>query len=178
MGMLTSARVEIAAPASEVFAWLIEPAKLTAWLGAAGAMPEDTSQLRAGWTGSSESPPLGTVSIEIRVYNPPERLEYRTVYPGGDALTTYRLTEGDGVTTLVCEGDTDWARPEGAWDAMVDAAVEGQPEGTREAVQAQLDEAEMQLDAGRFDSLAQGPMQEALEASLQKLKTLVESGAA
>lgn len=177
MGMLTSARVDIGAPAADVFPWLVEPAKLTAWLGAAGGMPDDPAQLHAGWSATVESPPIGRTTIEIREYDPPTRLEYRTVYAGGDAITSYRLTEGDGITTLSCDGDTDWARPEGAWDAAVDAAVEGEPEGTHAAVQAQLDEVELQLDAGRYDALAREPMQQALEASLQKLKALVEAAA-
>jgi uncharacterized protein YndB with AHSA1/START domain len=174
--MLTNGRIAIAAPASEVFAWLIEPAKLTAWLGGAGGMPEDSSQLQAGWTGSSDAPPVGRVSIEIREYEPPTRLEYRTVYSGGDALTSYRLAEGDGVTTLTVEGDTDWARPEGSWDRMLDATMAGQPDSAREMAEAQLDRAEEQLSQGAFDDMAQPQMQQSLDASLQKLKALIEAG--
>lgn len=151
MGMLTSGRIEVAAPASEVFAWLIEPSKLTAWLGGSGGMPEDGSQLHAGWTGSSDASPVGKVTVEIREYEPPTRLEYRSVYAGGDAVASYRLAEGDGVTTLSIEGDTDWARPEGAW-------------------------VEEQLEHGTFDGMAQPQMQQALESALQKLKALIEAG--
>lgn len=176
MGMLTSARVEIAAPASEVFDWLIDPVKLTAWLGASGGMPEEPAQLRAGWSNTTDSPPVGRVTIEIIVFDPPRALEYRSSYPGGDSLSTYRLVEGEGVTTLTCEGDTDWARPEGAWDAAVDAAMEGQSAAVRAVVEQQLDVAQEQLEHGVFDGLAQSQMQLALEASLQKLKALVEAG--
>jgi uncharacterized protein YndB with AHSA1/START domain len=174
--MLTNGRIEIAAPASEVFAWLIEPSKLTAWLGGAGGMPEDGSQLHAGWTGSSDAPSVGKVTVEIREYEPPTRLEYRTVYAGGDAITSYRLAEGDGVTTLTIEGDTDWARPEGSWDRILDTAMAGQPESVRELAEAQLDRAEEQLEHGAFDAMAQPQLQQSLDASLQKLKALIEAG--
>jgi uncharacterized protein YndB with AHSA1/START domain len=175
--MLTSGSVQIAAPAREVWAWLVEPVRLTAWLGAAGGMPEDSSQLVAGWTSTTDTPPLGKVTVEILAYQPPERLEYRTTYAGGDSISTYRLVEGDGVTTLTLEGDTDWARPEGAWDAALDSAMEGQPAEVREAAEAQLDQVEEQLEQGRFDTLAQDQMQTAVESSLTKLKALIEAGA-
>ena len=175
MGMLTSGRVEIAAPAKDVFAWLIEPAKLTMWLGAAGGMPEDSSQLHSGWTATTDNPPVGKVTIEITEYEPPTRLEYRSTYQGGDSISGYRLTEGDGRTTLVCEGDTDWARPEGSWDAAIDKALEGQTAEVRAAAEQQLDKVEDQLEHGAFDSMAQGQMQQALDASLQKLKSLIEA---
>ena len=175
MGMLTHSRAEIAAPATEVFSWLIEPAKLTAWLGGAGGMPEDSSVLKPGWTSTTDVPPVGKTTIEIVTWDPPHKLEYLTTYAGGDAHTNYDLAEGDGVTTLVCESDTDWARPEGLWDAAVDSAVQGQPEGTREAIEQQLDQMEDKLDAGMFDGMAQGQMQAALDASLQKLKSLIEA---
>ena len=110
-------------------------------------------------------------------WDPPRKLEYLTTYAGGDAHTSYELAEGDGVTTLACESDTDWARPEGLWDAAVDSAVEGQPEGVRAAIEQQLDQMEDKLDAGMFDGMAQGQMQAALDASLQKLKSLIEAAA-
>lgn len=147
MGMLTKSRVEIAAPATEVFSWLTEPAKLTAWLGGAGGMPEDPSVLEPGWTTTTDVPPVGTTTIEIKTWDPPRRLDYLTTFEGGDAHTSYQVAEGDGVTTLVCESDTDWARPEGLWDAAVDSTVDGQ-------------------------------MQSALDASLQKLKALIEAASA
>jgi uncharacterized protein YndB with AHSA1/START domain len=175
--MLTNARVEIAASAADVFDWLVDPVKLTTWLGGAGGMPEDSSVLEPGWTTTTDNPPVGKTTIEIVTWDPPRRLEYLTTYAGGDAHTSYQLAEGDGVTTLVCENDTDWARPEGLWDSAVDAAVEGQPEGVHDAIEQQLDQMEDKLDAGMFDGMAQGQMQAALDASLQKLKSLIEAAA-
>jgi len=177
MGMLTKSRVEIAAPAAEVLYWLTEPPKLTAWLGGAGGMPEDSSVLEPGWTTTTDNPPVGTTTIEIVTWDPPRRLDYLTTYAGGDAHTSYQLAEGDGVTTLICESDTDWARPEGLWDAAVDSAVAGQPEAVRDVVEGQLDQMEDRLDAGMFDGMAQGRMQSALDASMQKLKALIEAAA-
>jgi uncharacterized protein YndB with AHSA1/START domain len=173
--MLTKGQVEIAAPAKDVFAWLIEPAKLTTWLGTAGAMPEDASQLHVGWSSTTDIPPVGKTTVEITSYAPPTELGCRTTYQGGDSITTYRLVEGDGVTTLTLEGDTDWARPEGAWEGAMDAALEGQPADVKADAEAQLDKVEDQLEAGAFDGMAQGQMQASLDASLQKLKTLVEA---
>lgn len=151
MGMLTSARVEIAAPAADVFSWLVDPVRLTAWAGGPGGMPEDGSVLRAGWTSTFDNPPIGPMTLEVIVYEPPTRLEYRTTYPGGDSFATFLLSEGEGATTLVMEGDTDWARPEGTEGEAVDAALEGQAAGT------------------------QALMQQAAEASVRKLKVLIES---
>ena len=176
MGMLTNGRIDIAAPAADVFAWLVEPAKLTAWLGASGGMPDDTSQLKAGWSSTSDSPPLGKVTVEMLAFDPPTHLEYRTTYQGGDSIATYRLIEGDGVTTLTLEGDTDWARPEGSWDEALDTAMEGQSEEAHEVAEAELDKVEARLDAGEFDGMATEQMQQAVEASLQKLKALIEAG--
>jgi uncharacterized protein YndB with AHSA1/START domain len=153
MGVLTSGRVEIAAPASEVFDWLVDPVKLTAWLGAADGMPEDAAQVHVGWSNTTDTPELGRVTVEITGYDPPHVLEYRTTNAGGDSLTTYRLVEGDGVTTVALEGDTDRARP--AWDA---------------------EDVGDQLQRGVFDDLGQSQMQQALDASLQKLKALIEAG--
>jgi uncharacterized protein YndB with AHSA1/START domain len=175
MGMLTHGRIDIAAPAADVFAWLVEPAKITAWLGASGGMPEDPSQLRAGWSSTTDSPPLGKVTVEVLAYEPPTHLEFRQTYPGGDSISTYRLAEGDGVTTLTLEGDTDWARPEGAWENAIDAALAAQPEDVRDVAEAQLDKVEDQLEAGAFDSAAQGQMQAAVDTSMQKLKALIEA---
>lgn len=175
MGMLTHGRVEIAATAADVFDWLVDPVKLTAWLGAPGGMPEDPTQLHPGWTSSTDTPPMGKVTVEIIAYEPPLHLEFRTTYQGGDSVATYRLVEGEGVTTLTLDGDTDWARPEGSWDAALDAAMEGQPAEAHQAAEAQLDKVEARLDAGDFDSLAKDQMQQAVDASLQKLKTLVEA---
>ena len=176
MGMLTKGRVEIAAPAKDVFAWLIEPVKLTTWLGTAGAMPEDSSQLHVGWSSTTDTPPVGKMTVEITSYEPPTVLGSRSTYQGGDSITTYRLVEGDGVTTLTLEGDTDWARPEAAWEGAMDKAMEGQPAEMKQAAEQQLDQVEDQLEHGAFDSMAQGQMQAALDASLQRLKTLIEAG--
>jgi uncharacterized protein YndB with AHSA1/START domain len=175
MGMLTNGRIDIAAPAADVFAWLVEPAKLTAWLGASGGMPEDSSQLKAGWSSTTDTPPLGKVTVEMLAFEPPTHLEYRTTYQGGDSIATYRLIEGEGVTTLTLEGDTDWARPEGSWDQALDKAMEGQSAEAHDVAEAELDKVEARLDAGEFDGLAKDQMQQAVDASLQKLKALIES---
>ena len=59
MGMLTKGRVEIAAPAADVFDWLVDPVKLTAWLGGAGGMPEDPRDLHVGMEQHQRHPAAG-----------------------------------------------------------------------------------------------------------------------
>ena len=176
MGMLTHGRVEIAAPASEVFDWLIDPVKLTAWIGGSGGMPENAADLHVGWSSVTDTP-AGNVTIELTVYEPPTALGYRSTYEGGDSISTYRLTEGEGTTTLVLEGDTDWGRPKGGFDAVLDSAMAGQPDEVRQAAEVQLDALEERLEHGDFDSVAQQQMQQSVDASLVKLKSLIEAAA-
>jgi hypothetical protein len=45
----------------------------------------------------------------------------------------------------------------------------------RDIVEGQLDQMEDNLDAGLFDGMAQSQMQSALDASMQKLKALIEA---
>jgi hypothetical protein len=86
------------------------------------------------------------------------------------------VTEVDGRTTLVLEGDTDWGRPKGGMDAAVDQALAGQPQAMVDAAEAQLAALEQQLEQGAFDSTAQPQLQQAVDAQLVKLKALVEGG--
>jgi uncharacterized protein YndB with AHSA1/START domain len=175
MGMLTSGRVEIAAPAMDVFDWLINPVKLTAWLGGSGGMPEDAAQLHVGWSSTSDTA-AGDVKVEITTYEPPTHLVYRSTYSGGDSISTYTLNEVDGRTTLALEGDTDWGRPKGGLEAALDQALTGQPESMRVAAEAQIEKLEDQLEHGAFDSQAQPQLQQAVDAQLVKLKALIEGG--
>lgn len=175
MGMLTSGRVEIAAPAAEVFDWLIDPVKLTAWLGGAGGMPEDASELHVGWTATNDTP-AGAVKVEITAYEPPASLAYRSTYEGGDQIATYTLIEVEGKTTLTLEGDTDWGRPKGGLEGQLDQALAGQPESVKSAAEGVIEKLEEGLEHGAFDSAAQPQLQQAVDASLQKLKSLVEAG--
>jgi uncharacterized protein YndB with AHSA1/START domain len=72
MALVTPATVTIEAAPSEVFAWLIDPAKLTTWLGAPGGMPENASELHAGWTGSSTMAAPGRsrpIGVQITITN-------------------------------------------------------------------------------------------------------------
>ncbi|HWH98433.1 MAG TPA: hypothetical protein VNS80_08720, partial [Pseudolysinimonas sp.] len=72
MGMQTNGSVEIAKPAAEVFRWLVEPEKLTAWAGGAGVMPADPSVLHSGFEASGPIPALaGDAHMRIENWNPP-----------------------------------------------------------------------------------------------------------
>ena len=61
---------------------------------------------------------------------------------------------------------------------MLESALAGQPESMRAAAEQQMEVLEDQLEQGKFDDVAQGQMQQSVDASLLKLKTLVEAGAA
>jgi uncharacterized protein YndB with AHSA1/START domain len=176
MGMLTSGRVEITAPAADVWAWLVDPVKVTAWLGGAGGLPEDPAELHVGWSSTSETA-AGTVKVEVTEFDPPTRLGYRQTYVGGDSISTYTLTEVGGKTTLTLEGDTDWARPKGGFDAAIEQALEGQPADMVALAEQKMHEVEQQLEQGAYDASAQPLMQASVEASLTKLKSLVEAAA-
>lgn len=177
MGMQTSAQVQIAKPAAEVFTWLIEPTKLTAWAGGPGLMPADPSVLRSGFEASGPIPALaGEATMRIEGWNPPLGFGVTMTYAGGDATTTYTLTEAGGTTTLACSSDTDWGKPD--LSAMETQMAQQSPE-----VQAMMHHAinlmnnlmNNQVGSGTFDATAQQGMQSALEASLAKLKQLVEA---
>lgn len=173
--MLTSGRVEIEATAADVWPWLVEPVKLAAWLGSSAGMPDDPAELHAGWSTTTTGTPAGDVHLEITAYEPPTQLSYRSTYTGGDAVSTYRLTEAEGTTTVVLEGDTDWGRPQGGLDASVDSALAGQSEDVRDLVETQLEALEDGLQRGAFDAIAQPQLQQAVDVALQKLKSLVET---
>ena len=149
MGMKTSAQIQIAKPAAEVFRWLIEPAKLTAWAGGAGVMPADPAALHSGFEASGPIPALA-----------------------GDATTIYTLSESGGATTLASSSDTDWGKPD--LSELEKQAAQQSPE-IQAAMHHAIDLMNQQVGAGAFDATAQQGMQAALEASLAKLKQLAEA---
>jgi len=176
MGIPTRSSVDISAPREEVFSWLVEPAKLVTWLGGSGSMPQDRTQLRVGFRGQSPfATPLGErmLGLEVTAWDPPSSFAFLMTYPGGDSLTTYRLTETVTGTTLEAIGDTDWGEAD---TSAVDAEIAQAPERDQQAMRDRLAAAEAQVAAGDFDASAQVPMQQAVEASLTKLKGLVEAG--
>lgn len=174
MGMQTNGRVEIAKPAAEVFSWLIEPEKLTAWAGSPGIMPADPAVLAVGYENSGPVPGIagGDARMRVEAWNPPLTFAVTVSYAGGDAKTTYALAESGGVTTLTCTSDTDWAQPDlGA----VEAQIAAQPPEVQAAMHHAIDMMNQQVGAGTYDAGTQAMMQQALDASLQKLKALVEA---
>jgi hypothetical protein len=173
MGMKTSAQVQIAKSAAEVFAWLIEPPKLTAWAGGPGLMPADPSVLGSGFEASGPIPALaGDATMRIENWNPPVGFGVTMTYAGGDATTTYTLTESDGTTTLACSSDTDWGKPD--LSEMEKQMAQQSPE-IQAAMHHAIDLMNNQVGSGAFDATAQQGMQSALEASLAKLKQLAET---
>lgn len=174
MGMQTTATVEIAKPAAEVFSWLVEPQKLTAWAGSRGAMPDDPSVLKVGYEGAGPVAGIagGEARMTVQAWDPPHGFGARMTYAGGDATTTYALTEAGGTTTLTVSSDTDWATPD------LSAAEKQVAAFGAEALTAMhhaIDMMNQQIASGAHDAATQGMMQSALEQSLQKLKGLVEA---
>jgi len=173
MGMKTSAQIQIAKPAAEVFRWLIEPQKLTAWAGGPGVMPADPSVLHSGFEASGPIPALaGDAKMRIENWNPPLGFGVTMTYAGGDATTTYALSESGGTTTLSCSSDTDWGKPD--LSNMEKQAAQQSPE-IQAAMHHAIDLMNQQMAAGALDATAQQGMQAALEASLAKLKQLAEA---
>ena len=171
--MTTPAQVQIAKPAAEVFAWLIEPTKLTAWAGGPGLMPADPSVLRSGFEASGPIPALaGDAHLRIENWNPPLGFGVTMTYGGGDATTTYTLSESGGTSKLACSSDTDWGKPD--LSAMEKQMAQQSPE-VQAAMHHAIDIMNNQVGSGAFDATAQQGMQSALEASLAKLKQLAEA---
>jgi hypothetical protein len=173
MGMKTSAQVQVAKPAAEVFRWLIEPTKLTAWAGGPGLMPADPSVLRSGFEASGPIPALkGDAKMRIESWNPPLGFGVTMTYAGGDATTTYALSESGGTTTLSCSSDTDWGKPD--LSAMEQQMAQQSPE-VQAMMHHAIDLMNSQVGSGAYDATAQQGMQAALEQSLAKLKQLAEA---
>ncbi|MEO8528273.1 MAG: SRPBCC domain-containing protein [Pseudolysinimonas sp.] len=174
MGMTTSAQIQIAKPAADVFRWLIEPAKLTQWAGAAGLMPADTSLLKSGFETTGSIPAIaGEVKMRVENYNPPLSFAVTMTYDGGDSTSTYTLSESGGTTTLTSASDSDWAKPD---LSGVETMMDQQSAAIQSIMHHAIDVMNQQVGSGSLDANAQGMMQQALLASLQKLKGFVEAG--
>jgi uncharacterized protein YndB with AHSA1/START domain len=171
--MKTNAQVTIAKPAAEVFRWLVEPEKLSAWAGGAGLMPADPAALRSGFEASGPIPALaGDAHMRIENWNPPLGFAVTMTYAGGDATTTYALAESGGTTMLSSSSDSDWGKPD--LSELEKQMVQQSPE-IQAAMHHAIDLMNSQVGSGAYDATAQQGMQTALEQSLAKLKTLVEA---
>lgn len=171
--MTTNGSIEIAKPAAEVFRWLVEPEKLTAWAGGAGLMPADPTVLRSGFEASGPIPALaGDAHLRIGTWNPPLGFDVTMTYAGGDATTTYTLSESGGTTTLTSSSDSDWGKPD--LSEMEKQMAQQSPE-IQAAMHHAIDLMNSQVGAGAYDATAQQGMQAALDQSLSKLKSLVEA---
>ena len=171
--MQTNGRIEIARPAAEVFRWLVEPEKLTAWAGGAGLMPDDPAALHSGFEASGTLPALaGEARLRIENWNPPLGFAVTMTYAGGDATTTYALSESGGATTLTSSSDADWGRPD--LSALEQQMAQQTPE-VQAAMHHAIDLMNSRVGTGTFDAPAQQGMQAALDQSLARLKSLVEA---
>jgi uncharacterized protein YndB with AHSA1/START domain len=177
MSMTSHGSVKVAAPAAEVFRWLVEPDKLTQWAGGAGAMPADPSLLKAGFTASSMVATPGgprPATLTVTDYQPPTSFGFTIGYDGGQTVTIYRLSEAGRVTTLDCDGTSDFA----AVDlSAVESQVASQPWLIRWFVHHELQHSERMLKDGAFDAQTQPYLQAALQQSLDRLATLISPAA-
>jgi uncharacterized protein YndB with AHSA1/START domain len=174
MGMQTKAQITIAKPATDVFRWLVEPDRLSAWAGGAGLMPADPAALHSGFEASGPIPALaGDAHLRIENWNPPLGFAVTMTYAGGDATTTYALAESGGQTTLTSSSDADWGKPD--LSAMEQQMAQQSPE-IQAAMHHAIDLMNSQVGSGAYDATAQQGMQAALEQSLTKLKELAEAG--
>lgn len=174
MGMQTAVQIQIAKPAAEVFRWLIEPAKLAQWAGAAGLMPADTADLKSGYETTGTIPAIaGEVRMRIENYTPPLGFGVTMTYAGGDSTTTYTLSESGGTTTLASSSDSDWAQPD---LSALETSMSQQSAAIQSIMHHAIDVMNQQVGSGALDANAQGMMQQALVASLEKLKALAEAG--
>ena len=176
MGMTTRASIDIDAPREEVFRWITEYDKLTTWMGSAGAMPQDYSQLKVGFTAQGTMPVPGgerTNTLLVTAWDPPGTFACTITYAGGDSLSTYTLTDNGHGTHLELTGDTDWADTD---ESAVGKAMEGQSAEAKQAIAAAMQQMEGMLDQGAFDAGTQVYLQKAVEDSLATLKGLIEAG--
>jgi uncharacterized protein YndB with AHSA1/START domain len=178
MGMVTSASIDLAATPADVFRWLIEPKRLTQWLGASGAMPTDSSVLKAGFTAQSTMDAPGgakwPTSLMIDEYSPPTSYSFTLTYPGGTAKTTYSLAATPTGTRLSVNADTDYASAD---NSKVDTAAAHESFLMRAYIHLAVAVVEHKLAKGELtgaNESTQGAMQKGLEESLTKLKSLVE----
>lgn len=176
MGMATKASVVIAAPREEVFSWLVEPAKLTTWMGGAGAMPADPAQLKVGFTAQGTIPaPGGTrpTTLTVTAWDPPSTFGCTITYDGGDSVSVYTLTaEGSG-TRLELTSDTDWAKED---LSQLDTALAGQDPAAQAVGRGMVNGLMKLFRSGLWNGPTRKLMQKSLEESLAKLKGLVEAG--
>ncbi len=174
MGMKTSAVISIAKPAAEVFRWLVEPEKLAAWAGGAGLMPADPAALHSGFEASGPIPALaGDAHLRIENWNPPLGFAVTMTYAGGDATTTYALSESGGTTTLSSSSDSDWGKPD---LSEMEKQMAQQSPDIQAAMHHAINLMNSHVGSGAYDTTAQQGMQAALEQSLETLKELAEAG--
>lgn len=175
MSLKTSAAVEIAAPPAEVFRWITEVDKLTTWMGGAGAMPADSSQLKVGFTAQGTMPaPEGqrATTLTVTAWDPPASFGCTIAYPGGDSIALYTLAATPTGTRLELTGDTDWASMD---RSALDREMDKQSQAVQDLVDDQVEAMMARFTSGAFDSGTQAAMQKSVEDSLAKLKILIES---
>jgi uncharacterized protein YndB with AHSA1/START domain len=179
MPLQTTRTIEIGAPPHEVFTWLVEADKLTAWSDATSQLPADSSALHLGWQTKGSFPaPDGprAFEFEITAYAPPHELAYVDTYAGGKATASYRLTETADGTHLETAMSADTAAAPTAVPDAVKAQIESLPEGQRQMAEQQIAAAMQQMQG--YDAASNPAVVEAwgakIDAELSKLKELVE----
>jgi uncharacterized protein YndB with AHSA1/START domain len=184
VNIAVSASVEINAPTGEVFEWLTDPAKMTAWAGFdQGWLPADSSELKVGYHGKASLPTpygVGEAEVEVTAYDPPRRLELVETYSGGRSVAGYTLKESGSGTILQMESSTD-AAAGATTDAIaipdeVKDQVHHLPFFVRMFARHQMQKAETMMTSfeGYDSPQFQTAMQSQAAAQLERLKQLIE----
>jgi uncharacterized protein YndB with AHSA1/START domain len=179
MPLQTTRTIEIGAPPSEVFSWLIEPDKLKAWTDAQTKLPVDTGELRVGYSldGTFQAPDgERKYHFEITAYDPPRALSYEDDYAGGKATVAYTLTESGAGTRLDAAMSADTAAPVTTVPDAVKAQIAQLPAMQRQMAEQQMQAAMKQMqgyDASTNPQAVQA-WNEKIDAELSRLKELVE----
>ena len=102
-------RVEIGAPPAAVFPWLVEPDRLSRWIGGfVGSEPIGSGEVRVGSRSRDIIEAEGRrieLETEIVELRPGERLAVRITSPSHDQIDSYDLDARDGSTELTYRSD-------------------------------------------------------------------------
>ena len=102
-------RVEIGAPPTTVFPWLVEPDRLARWIsGFIGSEPIGSGEVRVGSRSHDTIEAEGRrfdVETEIVELEPGKRVAFRITSPSHDQSDSYDLDDRDGATELTYRSD-------------------------------------------------------------------------
>ena len=108
-------------------------------------------------------------------YDPPREFAFRMTYDGGDSTSVYTLDENGGRTKLECRNDTDMAAP-APIPEEIKKQIENAPFIGKMIGKMNLGKLQEAMAKMADNPLVEAAMDKELDASLEKLKKLVEDG--